>query len=51
MQVKEATWWRNACLLYFQTFSKMPLPAGYEKPAQTLEYYMSLKFPYAPGNG
>jgi alpha-glucuronidase len=51
MQVKEATWWRNACLLYFQTFSKMPLPAWYEKPAQTLEYYMSLKFPYAPGNG
>jgi len=51
MQVKEATWWRNACLLYFQTFSKMPIPAGYEKPDQTLEYYKSLRFPYAPGNG
>jgi alpha-glucuronidase len=50
IQVKEAIWWRNACLLYFQTFSKMPLPAGYEKPDQTLDYYKSLRFPYAPGN-
>jgi alpha-glucuronidase len=51
IQGKEAVWWRNACLLYFQTFSKMPIPAGYEKPDHTLEYYESLKFPYAPGNG
>lgn len=50
IQVKEATWWRNACLLYFQTFSKMAIPDGYEKPDKTLEYYKSLKFPYAPGN-
>jgi len=51
IQEKDAVWWRNACLLYFQTFSKMPLPQGYEKPDHTLEYYKSLKFPYAPGNG
>ena len=49
IQVKEAVWWRNACVLYFQTFSKQPIPANYEKPDQTLEYYMSLEFPYAPG--
>jgi alpha-glucuronidase len=49
-QVKEAIWWRNACLLYFQTFSKMPIPDKYEKPVETLEYYKSLRFPYAPGN-
>jgi alpha-glucuronidase len=49
IQEKEAAWWRNACLLYFQTFSKMPIPAKYEKPDKTLEYYMQLKFPYAPG--
>ncbi|MGI8634080.1 MAG: hypothetical protein ACR2KZ_01625, partial [Segetibacter sp.] len=24
IQEKEAVWWRNSCLLYFQTFSKMP---------------------------
>ncbi|HEY4207290.1 MAG TPA: alpha-glucuronidase family glycosyl hydrolase [Puia sp.] len=51
IQEKEAEWWRNACLLYFQTFSKMPLPAGVGKPNQTLEYYKGLRFPYAPGTG
>jgi len=50
IQHQEAIWWRNACLLYFQTFSKMPIPAQYEKPDKTLEYYKSLRFPFAPGN-
>lgn len=51
VQYEEAVWWRNACLLYFQTFSKQPLPAIMGQPDKTLEYYMSLKFPFAPGNG
>jgi alpha-glucuronidase len=51
IQEKEAVWWRDACLSYFQTFSKMPIPSNYEKPAHTLEYYKSLKFPFAPGIG
>ncbi len=51
IQEKEAEWWRNACLLYFQTYSKQPIPSQYETPDHTLEYYESLKFPYAPGNG
>lgn len=50
IQHDESIWWRNACLLYFQTFSKMPIPAQYEKPDKTLEYYKSLRFPFAPGN-
>jgi len=50
IQYNEAIWWRNACLLYFQTFSKLPIPAKYEQPDITLEYYKSLRFPYAPGN-
>jgi alpha-glucuronidase len=49
IQQKEAVWWRNACLLYFQSYSKRPIPSEYEKPLGTLEYYKSLKFPYAPG--
>ncbi len=49
IQEKEAIWWRNACLLYFQTFSKMQIPPEYERPDKPLEYYMQLKFPYAPG--
>ena len=27
-QADDAQWWRDACLLYFQTFSRMPLPSG-----------------------
>ena len=50
IQYKEATWWRDACLLYFQQFSEIPLPKGVEKPTKTLEYFQSLKFPFAPGN-
>ena len=49
--VKEAYWWRNACVLYFQSFSKRPIPAGLEKPEGTLEEYMARKFPFAPGQG
>ncbi|RYY24352.1 MAG: alpha-glucuronidase, partial [Chitinophagaceae bacterium] len=50
IQHDEAVWWRNACLLYFQTFSKRPIPSSYKQPEQTLEYYKSLRFPFAPGN-
>ena len=50
IQEKEAVWWKDACLLYFQSYSKMPYPPGVEKPTGTLEYYKNLKFPYAPGN-
>ncbi|MFD2162399.1 alpha-glucuronidase family glycosyl hydrolase [Paradesertivirga mongoliensis] len=49
IQFKEAQWWRDACVLYFQQFSKRPVPAGYPKPAHSLEYYQKLEFPYAPG--
>ena len=50
IQAKEAVWWRDACLSYFQTFSKMQIPAQYEQPAHPLSYYQALSFPYAPGN-
>ena len=48
IQEKEAVWWRNACLLYFQTFSGLPIPDVLEKPDKTLEYYQRLSFPFAP---
>ena len=51
IQEQEAKWWRDACIAYFQSFSKRPLPAGFAPPAHSLEYYQSLKFPYAPGRG
>ncbi|HEY0730461.1 MAG TPA: alpha-glucuronidase family glycosyl hydrolase, partial [Pyrinomonadaceae bacterium] len=36
IQERDAVWWRDACLLYFQTFAKRPLPSGVEPPAHTL---------------
>ena len=50
IQEKEARWWMEACLLYFQQYSRMPFPAEIAKPQKTLNYYMSLHFPYAPGH-
>lgn len=39
IQERDAVRWRDSCVLYFQTLSGLPIPAGYEKPAQDLEYY------------
>ncbi|HVU98562.1 MAG TPA: alpha-glucuronidase family glycosyl hydrolase [Puia sp.] len=49
IQEKNAVEWRNACLLYFQTFSRQPLPETAERPDHTLEYYQQHKIDYAPG--
>jgi alpha-glucuronidase len=49
IQEQDAVWWRNACLLYFQTFSRQLLPAGAELPDHTLDYYEKLQVYYAPG--
>jgi alpha-glucuronidase len=50
-QYAEAVWWRDASVAYFQSVSGLPLPAGVKAPGMPLEYYKSLKFPYAPGRG
>ena len=49
IQLGEARWWKDACMSYFQTFSKLEFPGGMEPPEHSLEYYRSLRFPYAPG--
>jgi alpha-glucuronidase len=41
IQERDAAWWRDAVLLYFQTFSHRPLPKGVEPPGRTLEEFMS----------
>ncbi|MBV9880088.1 MAG: hypothetical protein JO180_06300 [Gemmatirosa sp.] len=43
IQEREAEWWRNASLSYFQSFSKRPIPAQYEQPPHPLEYYQKLR--------
>ena len=50
IQEREARWWRDACLSYFQSVAQRALPTGYEPPAHPLSYYESLCFPWAPGN-
>ena len=51
IQRREAKWWRDACIAYFQSVSKRPLPAGYAAPELTLDQYRAMSFPYAPGQG
>ncbi|RSK46412.1 alpha-glucuronidase family glycosyl hydrolase [Hymenobacter perfusus] len=36
IQHREAQWWRDACVLYFQTFARRPLPPGLAPPTRTL---------------
>ncbi len=50
IQAKEARWWRDACLSYFQSFSKRPIPGDLEQPEHTLEHYKNIEHHYVPGN-
>ncbi len=49
VQEREARWWRDACLLYFQTFSRQPFPKGAELPEHALDYYLGIHNDYVPG--
>jgi alpha-glucuronidase len=49
IQEKEARWWRDACLLYFQTFSQRPFPADCEPPQGSLADFMGIKKSHVPG--
>lgn len=49
VQEREARWWRDACLSYFQSFSGLAIPEEYEQPEQSLDYYRTLTHYYAPG--
>ena len=51
IQEKEAVWWRDACLSYFKSISKIEIPAKYEKPIHPLQYYKAIRHPFAPGIG
>jgi alpha-glucuronidase len=50
IQEREARWWRDASVLYFQTFSQLPVPPDYEKPEHDLQYYEAINKKYVPGN-
>jgi alpha-glucuronidase len=50
IQEREAQWWRDASIAYWQSLNGLPMPAGFAPPPQSLAYYQSLSFPEAPGN-
>lgn len=49
IQEKEARWWRDACVLYFQTFSSRSIPDCCETPEHSLAYYRGVDHHYVPG--
>lgn len=51
IQLREAQWWRDASVAYFQSVSGRPLPAGEIAPPHPLAWYQHLQFPSAPGDG
>ena len=51
IQHQEAIWWRDASIAYWQSVNGLPLPEDVAAPAHGLDYYKSLSFPNAPGQG
>ncbi len=51
IQRREAQWWRDASVAYFQSVSGRPLPVGEIAPPHPLAWYEALQFPSAPGDG
>ena len=43
IQARDAEWWRDACLLYFQTFSKRPIPQDMDHPVHNLDEMMKYR--------
>jgi alpha-glucuronidase len=43
IQARDAVWWKDACLLYFQTFSGLPIPYDIERPVHELDELMKIK--------
>jgi alpha-glucuronidase len=48
-QEAEAQWWRDACIAYFQSQSKLPLAPGIAAPEHPLSWYEEQVYRYAPG--
>jgi alpha-glucuronidase len=49
IQEQEARWWREASVLYFQTFSKRPIEDDCGQPPHPLDHYMSIVSRNVPG--
>ncbi len=51
IQAREARWWRDASIAYFQSVAGRALPTGTVPPERTLAEYEALEHPFAPGDG
>jgi alpha-glucuronidase len=50
IEEKDAEWWRDASIAYFQSISHRPLPAGDAPPPDTLAHYEAFCIPYVEGS-
>ena len=46
---REAQWWRDASIAFFETYSHRPVPAGHAEPAHPASFYEGITSPYAAG--
>ncbi|MNI19426.1 alpha-glucuronidase [Sphingobacterium paramultivorum] len=50
IQARDAVWWKDACLQYFQCFSRQPIPYELERPIHNLEELKKIKLPMGHHN-
>jgi len=50
IQEREAKWWRDASIAYFQSVSGRRLPTDMRPPEQSLNNYRAMKFTNVPGD-
>lgn len=44
-QIRDAVWWKDACLLYFQQYSGLPIPDEIERPIHELDELKKVHLP------
>lgn len=47
---KEARWWRDASIAYWQSVAKRPLPSGVRPPAHDLATYKAIRYRHVAGD-
>jgi alpha-glucuronidase len=49
LERREAQWWRDASIAFFEGYSKRPVPASHTEPPHPASFYESITSPYAAG--
>jgi alpha-glucuronidase len=49
IEQREAQWWRDASIAFFQGYSRRPVPAGHAEPPHPASFYEAITSPYAAG--